>query len=69
MVDYLAVANYDVLLGGQVRTARWLLLLIPPCTALGFSWAAIRPNVNYQAKLVGTKTNPTEKVRQHVHDL
>ena len=52
VVAYLAVANYDVLLGGQGGVARWLLLLIPLCAALGFTWASIRPTINYQADLV-----------------
>ena len=52
VVAYLAVANYDVLLGGQGGVARWLLLLIPLCAALGFTWASIRPGINFQAQLV-----------------
>ena len=52
VVAYLAVTNYDVLLGGQGGVARWLLLLIPLCAALGFTWASIRPTINYQAELV-----------------
>ncbi|MFC9555698.1 APC family permease [Rhodococcus sp. NPDC056960] len=52
VVAYLAVTNYDVLLGGQGGIARWLLLLIPLCAALGFTWASIRPGINYQAELV-----------------
>ncbi|MGQ4599821.1 amino acid permease [Nocardia sp. R6R-6] len=52
VVAFLAIDNYDVLLGGQGGVARWLLLLIPLCAALGFCWAAIRPNIDYQAELV-----------------
>ncbi|QYB01940.1 APC family permease [Rhodococcus sp. USK10] len=52
VVVWLAVQNYGVLLGGQGGVARWLLLLIPLCAALGFGWAALRPNIDYQAELV-----------------
>ncbi|MGY4099344.1 APC family permease [Nocardia sp. R16R-3T] len=52
VVAFLAVDNYDVLLGGQGGVARWLLLLIPLCAALGFCWGAARPNIDYQAELV-----------------
>jgi amino acid transporter len=52
MVAYLAVTNYDVLLGGQGGAAQWLLLLVPLCAGLGFAWASIRPAIDYQAELV-----------------
>ncbi|GHP18406.1 amino acid permease [Rhodococcus sp. NKCM2511] len=51
-VAYLAVSNYDVLLGGQGGIAQWLLLLIPIFAIAGFLWATIRPSVNYEAELV-----------------
>ncbi|MDN3460710.1 APC family permease [Rhodococcus sp. APC 3903] len=51
-VGYLAVSNYDVLLGGQGGIAQWLLLLIPIFAIAGFLWATVRPGVNYEAELV-----------------
>jgi amino acid transporter len=51
-VAYLAITNYDVLLGGQGGIAQWLLILIPVFAAAGYVWAAIRPSVDYQAALV-----------------
>ncbi|MFD6061352.1 APC family permease [Rhodococcus wratislaviensis] len=52
VVTFLAVTNYDVLLGGQGGVAQWLLLLVPLAAALGFCWASVRPNINYRAALV-----------------
>jgi hypothetical protein len=52
LVVYLALTNYDALLGGQGGTAQWLLLLIPIAATLGFLWATVRPTINYQAELV-----------------
>lgn len=51
-VAYLAITNYDVLLGGQGGIAKWLLILIPVFAAAGYAWAVIRPRVDYQAALV-----------------
>ena len=51
-VAYLAITNYDVLLGGQGGIAKWLLILIPVFAAAGYAWAVIRPGVDYQAALV-----------------
>lgn len=50
-VGYLAVKNYDVLLGGQGGAARWLLILIPLCAALGFVWSSIRTDIDFEASL------------------
>ncbi len=52
LVLYLALANYDALLGGQGGTAQWLLLLIPVAALTGFVWGAVRPGIDYQAQLV-----------------
>jgi hypothetical protein len=52
VVTYLAVTHYDVLLGGQGGAAQWLLLLIPLAAALGFTWASVRPGINYRAALL-----------------
>jgi amino acid transporter len=52
VVAYLALTNYDALLGGQGGTAQWLLLLIPVAATLGFLWASLRPNLNYEAELI-----------------
>lgn len=51
-VAYLAITNYDVLLGGQGGIAKWLLILIPVFAVAGYAWAVIRPGVDYQAALV-----------------
>lgn len=51
-VAYLAITNYDVLLGGQGGIAKWLLILIPLFAAAGYAWTIIRPGVDYQAALV-----------------
>ncbi|WP_079923646.1 APC family permease [Mycobacterium sp. AT1] len=51
-VAYLAITNYDALLGGQGGIAKWLLILIPVFAAAGYIWALIRPGVDYQAALV-----------------
>jgi amino acid transporter len=52
VVTYLAVTHYDALLGGQGGAAQWLLLLIPLAAALGFTWASVRPGINYRAALL-----------------
>jgi amino acid transporter len=51
-VAYIAVTNYDVLLGGQGGVAQWLLLLIPAVSVAGFAWATMRPAIDYGAELV-----------------
>lgn len=52
VVAYLALTNYDALLGGQGGTAEWLLLAIPAFATAGFVWATVRPTLNFQAELV-----------------
>jgi amino acid transporter len=51
-VAYIAITNYDVLLGGQGGAAQWLLLLIPAVSVAGFAWATLHPAVDYEAELV-----------------
>ncbi|OFV78623.1 APC family permease [Rhodococcus erythropolis] len=51
-VAYIAVTNYDVLLGGQGGIAQWLLLLIPVFAIAGYLWATVRPAIDYEADLV-----------------
>ena len=51
-VAYLAITNYDVLLGGQGGVAKWLLVLIPLLAVAGYVWAMVRPGIDYQAELV-----------------
>jgi hypothetical protein len=41
-VGYLAIKNYDVLLGGQGGAARWLLLAIPVAAGAGWVYAGVR---------------------------
>ncbi|MFW0794868.1 APC family permease [Gordonia sp. CPCC 205515] len=52
LVIYLALTNYDALLGGDGATAEWLLLLIPAFAIAGFAWPSVRRHINYQAELV-----------------
>lgn len=52
VVAYLALTNYDALIGGQGTSAEWLLLAIPAVASAGFVWATLRPTVNFEAELV-----------------
>lgn len=49
MIGYLAVDNYDALLGGAGATAKWLLVLIPGSFAAGLLLTARRPDLNYES--------------------
>ncbi|MCF6386720.1 APC family permease [Mycobacterium sp. MBM] len=51
-VAYLAITNYDVLLGGQGGIAKWLLVLIPVLAIAGYVWAIVRPGIDFQAELI-----------------
>jgi amino acid transporter len=52
-VGYLAVKNYDALLGGQGGAARWLLLAIPIAAVAGWIYAATRRrDLDYSAGLI-----------------
>lgn len=52
LVLYLAVSNYDALLGGDGGTAEWLLLLVPVFGVAGLAWPGVRRDIDYQAQLV-----------------
>jgi amino acid transporter len=51
-VGYLAIRNYDALLGGQGGAARWLLLAIPIAAIAGWVYAGTRRALDYSAGLV-----------------
>jgi amino acid transporter len=55
-VGYLAVKNYDSLLGGQGGAARWLLLAIPIAIAIGWAYSAVQHrrghDFDYSAELL-----------------
>ena len=55
-VGYLAVKNYDSLLGGQGGAARWLLLAIPIAFAIGWAYSAVQHrrghDFDYSAELL-----------------
>lgn len=48
LIGYLAITNYDALLGGAGGIAKWLLLLIPAAFFLGLVITIRKPQINYQ---------------------